>query len=1228
MGSSIMSFKFIIAMNTAYVSWTNPIFATLGMLNIQAAEGTSSSDEDAYPEWVDATNLPMNQTILPATITNALVTHAGEGRHLTPWSSALCTNETYGLRGSQGKCTDGYLTRGPTTAYEPFLPSYAWIINPAKRLQSCITPTSLGKVIIAQYSECPPTRFDEPVHNVSLNHTSPPAKSLVELAIKACGPGQNVYLNHTFPDNFSVAVAITNIPNAILNKTKADVLDFMKRLGCESPVPNSMTDEIPFALILGSVAALPLLAYGALFAKNKFFPPANIIKTHTILQQTATREATLIIEPTNPLEERLTGYPKPIDLRFLLSIINPRDIVWPLSLKRAIYLAGLISASGLTVYYWDSLLPFLEKLTNVQSIPLLVFMYAYEPIMSAYEMFGIPSYPISLPALASSHSVEDSHRLNRDLAVIIPCHNSEKFIAQTIYAALQHVPAKQIFLMDNGPSAHPSDCTKTVAHTISHEINYFWLPNIANKTWAQAFALKYIIENCPNLKYALLIDADTKIPATFFVERDNFINEKVGGMVYPLRAKSEHQETPQVVKWQDAEYVRSDAHKIFLDEAGVLDCPHGAAAVVRIDELYKTLMYRVNGAFYGEDRQLGEKIGPRWVMSRSYYFSTLVPETFLGESQNLYEQRVRSWSMAPLLFPWILVLQPLLCKRRGSGFAMLISKNSQTYYLYCTLMQILRYPLMALVINKSIKDNNYQFLYGPAASMLTDMELVLAFNYYKLPPYLRSNLLTVMTFPLYKSGLSIMESLAFLRVLLVTGINTAHPRSLSFQIQHRQIVMPYESLSPRPADNRHGDTTVTALEGGLDSVAVPRAVSLDGGDIVEVVLPSGERIGNRPSIGPYGTPGISGLHGSGSPSKEEIARGNVRGSHAVYNTTQAAQRSLASPPVSTLWPSSLQPSGLRPLIAAGRKSPTPTPPPVVEEGACAPSLQELIATSHSIIKDTIESEGTRKKELTLSIIRSITMVNNLNNEQRTPNAELNSKILTCITQAQDYNSKNAPTSQEFLLLILNYWTLVMETYTFLRPHINIAALPASALGLNQARFFVGIVAPSQRVHSSSHSAAISSTGVFKPRVDRVIRMGREGIYETETHISMEKYPSDLKKLIDSFFSILENTLERDGALMTNGQLVIKTICSLNLASKLILSNSKTATEHGQLIINIGIYQQYVKDNLQRLTPKVFQDMIFDYWMLIKQTYAVFMPLINQVLPPPGTVTKPLGFSSS
>lgn len=513
-------------------------------------------------------------------------------------------------------------------------------------------------------------------------------------------------------------------------------------------------------------------------------------------------------------EEKLDGSPNQFDANFLLSIIDPRPMFSPMTVRRALWwIVLLTSISGITyAAIKDDIFSGLKKWAELNSIPAMVVLYMYEPLLLALEMLTSNKYPDELPQTnleAQNQILENQMQSPQipispacnfipDLAIIIPCHNSAAFIAQTIKAALRHVAPNKIFIMDNDREENPSDNTQEIVHSIHPDINYFWLPKTGNKTVALAVGAEYVAKHRPELTKALVLDDDTEVPDNYDIRLELFEDNCVQGIVYPIRGKSPYNKAPYVSRWQDLEYLLADLENAFFDQSDSVYRPHGAASLWLITTLVKILR-KHNTVFKGEDVEMGrimqvlpnENGGCKLRLDQDHYFETTVPQTFFGESPNLYQQRVRGWIETMYLYPWNLMIKPLLMNHRGSPISWLKVKNSELYNLYTHIIYILRFPFAVLVGGNP----QYWAVLGGIKGIETIMALT--FNYLKLPHYLRNDLLTVLTYPLYKEALSAMGTLSFLRVLFVSGASAPHPRSLNHQLGHGLITISEEAKKPR-----------------------------------------------------------------------------------------------------------------------------------------------------------------------------------------------------------------------------------------------------------------------------------------------------------------------------------------------------------------------------------------------------------------------------------------------
>ena len=548
------------------------------------------------------------------------------------------------------------------------------------------------------------------------------------------------------------------------------------------------------------------------------------------------------------LAEGIEGSPLLFEQDFFWSILDPRPMFLPMTLKRVLWWIILVACIGGISYaaMETNFISALKEFANLNCIPMTVILYTYEPLINILYMLCSDTYPREALRASVGHAGAGSASSpNPDLAIIIPCHNSASFIAQTIKAAMLHVAPNQIFIMDNGKEDTPTDDTQNIAHSISRLINYFYIEKTGNKTIALLVGAQYITRHFQQLKYALIMDDDTLIPKNFAIHHTLFDDTCVQGIVYPLRAKSPYKKEPFVSRYQDLEYKFSDLEMAYLDLTDGVLRPHGAASLWRADTLHDILR-KHNGIFKGEDIMMGLILSylsntngsGKLRLDQHCYFDTVVPQTYFGHSPNLYQQRVRAWNEASFLYPWNLIIKPLLTIRKGSLLSFLSIKNSQLYNLYTHLLYITRYPFILLVAENPM----YWALFSGLKGL--DLILTLLFNYTKLPPYLRSDLFTVCTYPLYKETLSMMGTLSFLRVVFVSGATQPHPRSLNFQLGHGLINLPEESISPRPsivAENQSTDLlrSRTASYAATEETCVSLTPS-----VVREILQSSPHIGD------------------------------------------------------------------------------------------------------------------------------------------------------------------------------------------------------------------------------------------------------------------------------------------------------------------------------------------------------------------------------------------------
>lgn len=467
------------------------------------------------------------------------------------------------------------------------------------------------------------------------------------------------------------------------------------------------------------------------------------------------------------------------DTQTLMSILLPRRYEvhsWTRCLVYySIYLEILVilMASYALGVNWPG---FINDYVNHSDIFFLaLLLYTYEPIKLMIAMAVTPAYTIP-----NKNRVLPSIEANQSLGFLIPCHHSEDVILETVRSCLRHVKQEQIFILDNGKSEYPSDNTGALLKRYFPNVNYIYIP-IPSKTKALRYGAEFAQEKYP---FVFLIDDDVRVPAEFIFKKYVFDSDPyLKGLVLPLRAIAEYQPgtflSRLITSWQDLEYQLADLDIRFQDMFAAVARPHGGGSIWRTEALIEVLN-KHNTKFPGEDEQMGfnlqhMQLGGQAILryDPDNYLSTFVPVTYLGPANkgNLWNQRVRSWSPAQYTSFWTLVAKPLLTiwSRPERGICSLIMvKETQIYKLYTQLTHVLRFPLMLFATDNS------QYWALMASFIVIQALTSMMFNYLKLPPHLRNDMVTAITYPIYKGIDSCMASLAALRSLLIelpTGSN-------------------------------------------------------------------------------------------------------------------------------------------------------------------------------------------------------------------------------------------------------------------------------------------------------------------------------------------------------------------------------------------------------------------------------------------------------------------------
>lgn len=447
---------------------------------------------------------------------------------------------------------------------------------------------------------------------------------------------------------------------------------------------------------------------------------------------------------------------KHLDLYFLLSIIDIRDVFWPITpFKIMTWTAYLGMIAGMVyLQHFEEMFNKISDGIHANILPLMIALYIFEPLLMLTTML-FTSYPVlqqPLPVM-QMETVKDIEQgisnepeivvpeENLEMAIIIPCHNSENLIAATLRACLKIVGPEQIFVIDNGDSETPPDKTPDIVRQISPRINYHW-HHQGNKNIAQfigaSLAAKY--------RYCLGIDHDVHPPANFRLAT-HLLTGNFKGLMYPIRAMHEYGENSILISWQDLEYQISDHFKMFEDRFHGALFPHGAVCAWKRKAWMKVLR-RHNTRFIAEDVQIGlesEQLGYRKHIDMRYYFHTVAPHTLIGTALNLYQQRVRGWSIGIQTLNYQLA-RGFVTEWTWPPSDLAALKVSQFYAIYNNIVDWLRLMIMGMSANTPL----YWAKFG---AIIGGQQLVLLiWHYIKLRnrPDLQQGVLPVFTMFIYR----------------------------------------------------------------------------------------------------------------------------------------------------------------------------------------------------------------------------------------------------------------------------------------------------------------------------------------------------------------------------------------------------------------------------------------------------------------------------------------------
>lgn len=261
----------------------------------------------------------------------------------------------------------------------------------------------------------------------------------------------------------------------------------------------------------------------------------------------------------------------------------------------------------------------------------------------------------------------DEHNgLIQDTCLLIACHEScltkdaKGTFTNTLQVAMDLFPAEAIFVCDNGGYKQPVDRTQEVCDRLSlkrdktgtHKIQYLFIPE-GNKSHAMYWTTEYWIPELVrrgeshDFQYAIIIDDDVPLPPDLHVPLHTLArNKEIKAVSYVIMAASEDGSENQLVSLQDAEYKLAGFVKQFQWKFGSTACCHGAIGLWRRDVLGRTILWKHDTMFHGEDLYMGlllhrERKNYTIMVSAGAVVPTFAPPHMLM----LFRQRVSSWDL-------------------------------------------------------------------------------------------------------------------------------------------------------------------------------------------------------------------------------------------------------------------------------------------------------------------------------------------------------------------------------------------------------------------------------------------------------------------------------------------------------------------------------------------------------------------------------------------------------
>jgi len=462
------------------------------------------------------------------------------------------------------------------------------------------------------------------------------------------------------------------------------------------------------------------------------------------------------------------------NIRFLLSIIDVRDIIFSITAQKIVtWLIYIIIIFVLIlINYITDVFRYIVIAMKRNNIPLAIFLYSLEPLMMIFTLINTRYTKTNIDVESNIHI---DRFMNRNVAIIIACHNSRDVIGKSVTSCLQHVNPEQIFVIDNGNTKDPSDDTRDVVNSVNQNINYIYYGLRGNKTIAGYIGCR--LATLKGLTYALMLDDDVLLPKTFSIPTHD-IGGNIVGVCYPITAIGPTNEPNILIEYQAIEYRLADYYNRMVNQYFGVQYPHGAISLWKIDIIEQIYM-KHDTVFHAEDMKLGliaQKMGKRLILA-DCEVQTIAPDTVFGVMPNLYTQRVRCWSMAPHIYiPKLLYAFIMFWPRTLSGILAL--KITQYYTLHLIFVDWTRLPVMIILGDKWFFWAMYAFF------TVVYTLMILIWNSFRANTSgFHNNVSVILTFFVYRLLQSILSTISVLFAYLVYLPNTKYAKTIPEMIK-------------------------------------------------------------------------------------------------------------------------------------------------------------------------------------------------------------------------------------------------------------------------------------------------------------------------------------------------------------------------------------------------------------------------------------------------------------